>query len=167
MAVNDSLIYLCQSFCLSADQKYISVDVSYTSAISLNTSYAQRQKNKRIIMKNQALGTELPGQRAKTKSPQRLIKSDVYVTSRIFICTIFLKLMTWSRLVTMETGVIYLPPRRNSTDTIRTGFLMKQRICLSFIKGICGKKTDEWNRGIGGNILNKGTWEQKGERKSL
>ena len=106
-----------------------------------------RQKNKRIIMKNQALETELSGLRTKSKSPQRLMKSDVHAASSIFIFTVCLKLMTWLRLVTMETGVIYLPLRRFSTDTIRTGFLMQTVSASPLFRGSVGKRwvngTDE------------------------
>lgn len=113
-------------------------------------------------MKSQALGNELPGLRAKAKSPQRLTKSFFSAVLSVFIFTVCLKLMTWSRLVTMETRVIYLPLRSFSTDRIRAGFLM-QSVCLcpSFSKWICGKRMDYWNWGIWGNILKEGALKTK------
>lgn len=102
--------------------------MSYTSAISLKYQICRVTKNKRILMKNQALGTELPGLKGKAKSPQRFTKYDVCRTSGPSIFIVFRKLMTWSRLVTMETGTIYLPLRRFSTDRIRTGLLKHTEI---------------------------------------
>lgn len=47
-----------------------------------------------ISLKNQALGTELPGLRSKHKPPQRLTKSNVYAALGIFIFIVCLKLLT-------------------------------------------------------------------------